>query len=62
MDAVHMDQKDQADETPNRFYVRLENLAHTWGRLIYGSGGELSQNKSYWCLVWWQWDGKKATM
>eukprot|EP00957_Ditylum_brightwellii_P164362 12512863-Ditylum_brightwellii.AAC.1 len=61
-DAIYVDQKDQANKTPTSIQDRLKHIAHTWERLIYGSGGKLSRDKMYWWLVWWQWDGKKAIM
>eukprot|EP00957_Ditylum_brightwellii_P005855 445021-Ditylum_brightwellii.AAC.1 len=61
-DVMYEDQKDQANETSNRICAKLKNIAHTWERLIYGSGGELFQDKTYWWFVWWQWDREKATM
>eukprot|EP00957_Ditylum_brightwellii_P184053 14020394-Ditylum_brightwellii.AAC.1 len=62
MDCTYLDQKDQENETPTRIRDRLYSIAQTWENLIFGSGGSLSHNKTYWWMIWWIWDGEHAKM
>eukprot|EP00957_Ditylum_brightwellii_P106712 8141111-Ditylum_brightwellii.AAC.1 len=45
---------------PFGYEIDLKKIAHVWERLIYGSGGELSRDKTYWWLIWWIWDRETA--
>eukprot|EP00957_Ditylum_brightwellii_P067317 5108814-Ditylum_brightwellii.AAC.1 len=40
----------------------IENIAQTWENLIFGPGYKLSLKKTYWWMIWWVWNGGKATM
>eukprot|EP00957_Ditylum_brightwellii_P110984 8464268-Ditylum_brightwellii.AAC.1 len=51
-DCTYVEQSDQENET----------LTRIQDRLIHGSGGELSHNKTYWWLIWWIWENGEARM
>eukprot|EP00957_Ditylum_brightwellii_P190885 14534375-Ditylum_brightwellii.AAC.3 len=61
-DYMYVDQNDQSNETPAQIRDWLQKIAMTWERLVYGLGGKLSWKKTYWWLVWWKWEGEKATL
>eukprot|EP00957_Ditylum_brightwellii_P143120 10904986-Ditylum_brightwellii.AAC.1 len=50
-DCTYVDQKDQANKTPSRIRNQLKSIAQTWENLIFGSGGSLSHDKTYWWLI-----------
>eukprot|EP00957_Ditylum_brightwellii_P113294 8638611-Ditylum_brightwellii.AAC.1 len=59
-DCSYVDQNDQANETPTYICDCLQNIAQVWENLIFGSGGQLSHDKTYWWLIWWLWENGKA--
>eukprot|EP00957_Ditylum_brightwellii_P106030 8087923-Ditylum_brightwellii.AAC.2 len=61
-DCTYLDQQDQENETLTSIRNRLHSIAQTWENLIFGSGGSLSHDKTYWWLIWWLWDGEHAKM
>jgi hypothetical protein len=48
------DQHTQED-SPTQIWDKLENIAQTWEQLLFGSGGLLSLDKTFWWLIWWNW-------
>eukprot|EP00957_Ditylum_brightwellii_P090632 6902580-Ditylum_brightwellii.AAC.1 len=61
-DCTYLDQQDQQNETPTRICNRLQSFAQTWENLIFGSGGHLFHDKTYWWMIWWICDVEHAKM
>ena len=53
-DCTLADQRTQ-DDSPTQIRDKLENIAQTWEQLLFGSGGLLSLDKTFWWLIWWDW-------
>eukprot|EP00957_Ditylum_brightwellii_P010464 792000-Ditylum_brightwellii.AAC.1 len=58
-DCMYVDQRDQANESPTRIQNRLKKIVQVWENLIFGSGGQLSHDKTYWWLIQWIWENGK---
>eukprot|EP00957_Ditylum_brightwellii_P125382 9556185-Ditylum_brightwellii.AAC.1 len=54
-DAATIDKDTQKSDTPLKIRDRLQTIAQTWADLLFGSGGELSKDKTSWYLIWWTW-------
>eukprot|EP00957_Ditylum_brightwellii_P210293 15364802-Ditylum_brightwellii.AAC.2 len=48
--------------TPQQVQDKIQSIAQTWKTLLYGTGGELSLNKTYLWLLYWLWEGGKACL
>jgi hypothetical protein len=53
-DCTLADQRTQ-DDSLTQIRDKLENIAQTWKQLLFGSGGLLSLDKTFWWLTWWDW-------
>eukprot|EP00957_Ditylum_brightwellii_P015090 1138281-Ditylum_brightwellii.AAC.1 len=59
---TYINEEKQKDKTPTTICDNIQHIAQTWEQLLYGSGGELCQKKTFWWLIWWIWKDRKATI
>eukprot|EP00957_Ditylum_brightwellii_P101521 7736600-Ditylum_brightwellii.AAC.1 len=62
MDGAVIDQCTQNSDTLEILKDRMAHIAQIWENLLFGSGGKLSEAKTFWYLIWWIWENDSSKL